>query len=35
MQIADLTRLIEDNNVYVNVQTKQHPDGEIRGQTSR
>jgi len=35
MQITDLTRLIEDNNAYVNVQTKQHPDGNIRGKTSR
>jgi hypothetical protein len=35
MQITDLTRLIEDNNTYVNVQTKQHPDGKIRGKTSR
>ena len=35
MQITDLTRLIEDNNAYVNVQTKQHPDGKIRGKTSR
>jgi hypothetical protein len=33
--ITDLTRLIEDNNAYVNVQTKQHPDGKIRGKTSR
>ena len=35
MQITDLTRLIEDNNAYVNVQTKQHPDGKIREKTSR
>jgi len=30
--IADLTKLIEDNNAYVNIHTKQNPDGEIRGQ---
>ncbi|MGA7899826.1 MAG: CHRD domain-containing protein [Nitrososphaeraceae archaeon] len=35
MQISDLTRLIEDNNAYVNVQTSLYPDGEIRGQISR
>ena len=35
MQITVLTRLIEDNNAYVNVQTKQHLDGKIRGKTSR
>ena len=35
MQISDLTRLIEDNNAYVNIQTIQYPDGEIRGQISR
>jgi hypothetical protein len=31
-QISDLTKLIDDNNAYVNVHTKQNPDGEIRGQ---
>ena len=31
-QISDLTKLIDDNNAYVNVHTKQDPDGEIRGQ---
>jgi len=31
-QISDLTTLIDDNNAYVNVLTKQNPDGEIRGQ---
>lgn len=31
-QISDLTRLVDDNNTYVNVNTKQNPDGEIRGQ---
>jgi len=35
MQITDLTRLIEDNNAYVNVQTEQHPDEKIREKTSR
>ncbi len=35
MQISDLTKLIEDSNAYVNIQTKQYPDGEIRGQISR
>jgi hypothetical protein len=35
MQISDLTRLIEDNNTYVNIQTKLYPDGEIRGQISK
>lgn len=30
-QISDLTKLIEDNNAYVNIHTKQNPDGEIRG----
>ena len=33
-QISDLTTLIDDNNAYVNVLTKQNPDGEIRGQIS-
>jgi CHRD domain len=31
-QISDLTKLIDDNNAYINVHTKQDPDGEIRGQ---
>ena len=31
-QISDLTTLIGENNVYVNVLTKQNPEGEIRGQ---
>jgi hypothetical protein len=31
-QISDLTTLIDDNNAYVNVLTKQNPHGEIRGQ---
>ena len=35
MQISDLIKLIEDSNAYVNIQTKQYPDGEIRGQISR
>jgi CHRD domain-containing protein len=34
MQILDLARLIENNNAYINVQTKLYPDGEIRGQIS-
>lgn len=35
MQISDLTKLMEDNNTYVNVHTKQNPNGEIRGQVSK
>jgi hypothetical protein len=35
MQISDLARLIENNNAYINVQTKLYPDGETRGQISR
>jgi hypothetical protein len=31
-QISDLIRLIEDGKAYVNVHTKQNPNGEIRGQ---
>ncbi|MGA9844278.1 MAG: CHRD domain-containing protein [Nitrososphaeraceae archaeon] len=34
-QISDLTKLIEDNDAYVNVHTKQNPNGEIRGQISK
>jgi hypothetical protein len=34
MQISDLVKLIQDNDAYVNIQTKQYPDGEIRGQIS-
>ena len=30
MQISDLTKLFEDNNAYINIQTKLYPDGEIR-----
>ena len=33
-QISDLTKLREENNAYVNIHTKQNPDGEIRGQIS-
>jgi hypothetical protein len=33
-QISDLTKLIEDGQAYVNVHTRQHPNGEIRGQLS-
>ncbi len=32
--IAELVREINRNNAYVNVHTKQNPDGEIRGQIS-
>ena len=31
-QISDLTKLIGENNAYINVHTKQNPEGEIRGQ---
>jgi hypothetical protein len=31
-QISDLTELIEDNNAYMEVQTTEYPNGEIRGQ---
>jgi hypothetical protein len=31
-QISDLTTLIGKNNAYVNILTKQNPEGEIRGQ---
>jgi hypothetical protein len=31
-QISDLTTLIGENNAYVNILTKQNPEGEIRGQ---
>jgi|SRR5215467_3632837 hypothetical protein len=34
MQISDLAKLFQDKNAYVNIQTKQYPDGEIRGQIS-
>jgi len=34
MQISDLVKLIQDNDAYVNIQTRQYPDGEIRGQIS-
>jgi hypothetical protein len=30
--IESLIRLIEEKDAYVNVQTKKHPEGEIRGQ---
>ena len=30
--IADLIQMIKRGDIYVNVHTKQHPDGEIRGQ---
>ncbi len=31
-QVSDLTKLIENNNTYVEVQTTENPNGEIRGQ---
>ena len=31
-QLSDLTTLIGENNAYVNILTKQNPEGEIRGQ---
>jgi len=31
-QVSDLTELIENNNTYVEVQTTENPNGEIRGQ---
>ncbi len=31
-QISDLTTLVGGNNTYVNILTKQNPEGEIRGQ---
>jgi hypothetical protein len=31
-QVSDLIQLIEDGKAYVNVHTRQHPNGEIRGQ---
>ena len=34
MQISNLVKLFQDHNAYVNIQTKQYPDGEIRGQIS-
>ena len=34
MQISDLVKLIQDSNAYVNIQTKQYPNGEIRGPIS-
>jgi CHRD domain-containing protein len=34
-QISDLTKLIDDNDAYVNVHTKLNPNGEIRGQISK
>jgi Cu/Zn superoxide dismutase len=30
--VSDLIKLIEDGNAYANVHTRQHPNGEIRGQ---
>ena len=30
--VSDLIKLIEDGKAYVNVHTRQHPNGEIRGQ---
>lgn len=33
-QISDLTELIENNNAYVDIQTTENPNGEIRGQIS-
>jgi uncharacterized membrane protein YgcG len=33
-QITDLIKLIEDGQAYANVHTRQHPNGEIRGQLS-
>jgi hypothetical protein len=32
--ISDLIKLIEDGQAYVNIHTRQHPNGEIRGQLS-
>jgi CHRD domain len=32
--VSDLIKLIEDGNAYANVHTRQHPNGEIRGQLS-
>jgi hypothetical protein len=31
-QVSDLIQLIEDGKAYVNIHTRQHPNGEIRGQ---
>ena len=31
-QVSELIKLIEDGKAYVNVHTRQHPNGEIRGQ---
>jgi len=31
-QVSDLTELIENNNTYVEIQTTENPNGEIRGQ---
>jgi CHRD domain len=31
-QVSDLTELMENNNTYVEVQTTENPNGEIRGQ---
>ena len=31
-QLTDLTTLVGENNAYVNILTKQNPEGEIRGQ---
>src|SRR5919199_2501966 len=33
-QIFDLIKIIEDGQAYANVHTRQHPNGEIRGQLS-
>ena len=31
-QVSDLTELMENNNTYVEIQTTENPNGEIRGQ---
>ena len=31
-QVSDLTQLMENNNTYVEIQTTENPNGEIRGQ---
>jgi CHRD domain-containing protein len=33
--LSDMVSLIKNGEAYVNVHTKQHPEGEIRGQISR
>ncbi len=30
--VHSLTQLVESGEAYINIQTKSHPDGEIRGQ---